>query len=103
MLNAIMNGEFNAKAQQVAISYGLKSTGWNVRLQMLIYNHRTETVHFGGWTISTNQYSMDSYDLGYHLTADINFGTHPWLITTPNGDMITSIIPVASNLELTIE
>ena len=46
MLNAIVNGGFNAKAEKVSITNGLKSTGWDVRLQVLVHNRRGEPVYW---------------------------------------------------------
>ena len=102
MLNDVINGEFNVKVQQVAVPYGLKSTGWNVRLQTLIHNRRTEIVQFW-WVNYSGQPVLYGYIPSGATIRQLTYGTHPWLITTPNGDLITSIVPSASNLELTIE
>ena len=102
MLNAIINGDFNAKAQQVTVPHGLKFTRWNVRLQMLIHNRRAEVVQFW-WVNYSGQPVLYGFISFGGTIRQLTFGTHPWLIPTPSGDLVTSIIPVASNLELIID
>ena len=46
MLNAIINGGFNANAKKVSVPNGLKSIRWDVRLQLLVRNRRAERVNW---------------------------------------------------------
>ena len=46
MLKAIMDGDLDANVAQVSVPPGLRSTGWSVRLQIIIHNQRAETVQF---------------------------------------------------------
>jgi hypothetical protein len=102
MLNAMINGEFNAKAQQVSVPFGLKSTGWSVRLQLTIRNRREEAIQFW-WVDYSGSPVLYGYIPSGGAIRQLTFGTHPWLITNTNGDLITSVVPNTSNMELTIE
>ena len=101
MLKAIMNGDFDAKAQ-VSVPSGLKSTGWSVRLQIIIHNQRAEAVHFW-WIDYTSNPMLYGSIPSRGAVQQFTFGTHPWLITKTNGDLITYVVPNTSNLELTIQ
>ena len=101
MLNAIVNGKFNAKAQ-VSVPQGLKSTGWSVRLRIVIHNRREESIQFWWVNYSGSPVLYGTIPSGFSI-AQYTYGTHPWLITKANGDLITSIVPNTSNLELAIE
>ena len=46
MLNTIINGGFNAKAEKVSVPNGLKSTGWDVKLQVAVHNRRAEPLNW---------------------------------------------------------
>ena len=71
ILNSIINGGFNEKAEKVSIPNGLKSTGWDVRLQMLVHNYRGEPVYL--WWVDylnlTIQYCMELSHLGVAFTS----------------------------------
>ena len=45
MLNGITSGGFNAKAKQVSVPFGLKSTGYDVQLRLTVRNSRDEAVN----------------------------------------------------------
>ena len=102
ILNAIVNGEFNTKIQQVSVPPGLKSTGWSVRLQLVIHNRREETIQFWWVDYAGNPVLYGVIPSGGSINQ-FTFGTHPWLITKTNGELITSVIPNTSNLEVAIE
>ena len=102
MLNAIINGEFNAKSQQVSVPLGLKSVGWSVRLAMILRNRRAEGIHLY-WVDYAGNPVLYGYIPPGGGIRQLTFGTHPWLITTTSGDLITVIIPGTANVDLTIE
>ena len=102
MLNAIVNGEFNAKSQQISVPLGLKSVGWSVRLAMILRNRRAEGIHFY-WVDYVGNPVLYGYIPPGGGLRQLTFGTHPWLITTTSGDLITVIIPGTANVDLTIE
>ena len=102
MLNAIINGGFNAKAEKVSVPNGLKSTGWDVRLQVAVRNRRAEPVNWWWVDYSGNPVLYGIISPGGGI-QQLTFGTHPWLVTDANGQVISSVIPYKSNMELTIE
>jgi hypothetical protein len=102
MLNAMINGEFNAKAQQVSVPFGLKSTGWRVRLQLTIHNRRDEAIKFWWVDYNGNPVLYGDIPSGAAIRQH-SFGTHPWLITNNNGDLISWVVPYTSNMEVIIE
>ena len=73
-----------------------------IRLQMLSHNQLAEEVYFWWVDYFGNPVLYGVIPSGFYI-QQLTFGTHPWLITTPNGDLITSIVPNTSNLELTIK
>ena len=98
MLNA---REINAKTQ-VSVPYGLQSTGWDVKLQVVIRNHRAETIQLWWVDYNGNPVLYATLPSGGSITQ-LTYGTHPWLITKTNGELITSFVPNTSNLELAIK
>ena len=102
MLNAIINGGFNAKAEKVSVPNGLKSTGWDVRLQLLVRNRRGEPVYWWWVDYLGNPVLYGIISPGGDL-RQLTFGTHPWLVTDANGQVISSVIPYKSNMQLTIK
>jgi hypothetical protein len=102
MLNAMINGDFNAKAQHVSVPFGLKSTGWSVRLQLTIHNRRNEAIKFWWVDYNGNPVLYGVIPSGAAI-RQFTFGTHPWLITNTNGDLISSVVPNTSDMDLTIE
>ena len=102
MLNAIINGGFNAKAEKVSVPNGLKSTGWDVRLQLLVRNSRGEPVNWWWVDYSGNPVLYGIISPGGAI-RQYTFGTHPWLVTNAGGQLISSVVPYRSNMELTIQ
>ena len=103
MLNAIMNGDFDAKAQvSVTVPSRLKSTGWSRKLNIVIRNQRAETVYFWWVNYSGNAVRYGSISPRGAI-RQLTFGTHPWLITNTNGDLITYLVPCTSNLDFTVQ
>ena len=102
MLNALINGKFNAKAENVSIPNGLKSTGWDVRLQLLVSNSRGEPVYWWWVDYSGNPVLYGIIPPGGGI-RQMTFGANPWLVTDANGQIISSVIPYKSDKELTIK
>ena len=102
MLNALINGGFNAKAEKVSVPNGLKSTGWDVRLQLLVSNSRGEPVYWWWVDYSGNPVLYGIIPPGGGI-RQLTFGTHPWLVTDADGQVISSVIPYKSNMQLTVE
>ena len=102
MLKAIMDGDLDANVAQVSVPPGLRSTGWSVRLQIIIHNQRAETVQFWWVDYSGNPRLYGVIPAG-GTVRQFTFGTHPWLITKTNGDLIVYLVPNTSNLEFTVQ
>ena len=105
LLNAIMNEEYNAKAQvsaQVSVPEGLKSTNWNTKVRLNIRNNRDQMVRF--WWVNYNGNAVLYGAIPPQGGIEqLTYGTHPWLITEANGDLISVIVPHTSNMQITLE
>ena len=100
MLNGITSGGFNAKAKQVSVPFGLKSTGYDVQLRLTVRNSRGEPVNRWWVDYSDNPVLYSTISSGVGIIQK-TYGTHPWLITDSSGDLISSVIPYESNMDLT--
>ena len=96
-----MNEEYNAKTQ-VSVPEGMKSTDWNTKVKLNIHNNRDKKVQF--WWVN---YSGSAVLYGEvqpkGAIEQHTYGTHPWLITEQNGDLISVIVPHTSNMQITVE
>ena len=85
--------------------FGFKSTQGRVKVFSTITNNRNEKVKY--WWVDYN----GSPSLSHHGTVQPHtpssglwtYGTHPWLITTESGDLITAFIPYIANMHVTVE
>ena len=105
MLNAILNEETNQEAQvsvSPTVPPGLKSTNWDVKLSFVIRNYQTEDILF--WWIDYNGSPVCKGRIpAGSVVSHLTYGTHPWLITKNNGDLITYFVPCLSNMEVVIK
>ena len=86
----------------VSVPLGIRSTQFNPRLTMRISNNRADTVHFFWVDYGGNAVLYATLAPSVTITQR-TFGTHPWLITTISGDLISVIIPYANNMDITIQ
>ena len=93
----------NAKAEQVGVPgpYGLKSTAAKISLQLQVNNNRNEAVYWWWVDYSGNPVFYGTINSGSDIIQP-TYGTHPWLIADANGDLLSSVVPYKSNVELTI-
>ena len=94
----------NAKAEQVGVPgpYGLKSIANDIFLQLRVNNNRNEVVYWWWVDYSGNPVFYATINRGSAITQG-TYGTHPWLVADANGDLISSVVPYKSNMELTIQ
>jgi hypothetical protein len=101
VLLSTLASDFNAKAQH---PFGLKSTAKRVRLQLRILNALTDHQAIKVWWVDYNGNAVFYANIPSGGIWQIStFGTHPWLITNTNGDLISSVILNTSNMSVTIE
>ena len=101
-----MNGDLDANAQHISapsVPFGLKSISASLRLEVDIYNQRSETVQY--WWVNYYGYSVQYGSISSgHSNTLYTFGTHPWLITNQNGHkLITYFVPLTANMNITIK
>ena len=101
LMNVIRNSEGDAKAQ-IVVPPGLKSIRSSIKLQVILNNQRAETIQYYWVNYNGNHVFYGSVSPGGSATL-LTYGTHPWLITKTNGDLITYFVPETSNLEITVK
>ena len=101
LLNAIINGETNAKAQ-VYVPNGLKSTITGVKLKVTIHNHRFESVDFWWVGYDGNAQFIKTIEAGLSISQN-SYGTHPSLITNIYGDLIAYFVPHTADIDFTVK
>jgi hypothetical protein len=72
-------------------------------LQLRIYNHRNEAIKLWWVNYSGSPVLYGVIPSVGALIRQLTFGTHPWLITNTDRDLITSVTPNTSDMEVTIE
>ena len=98
MLNAV---DFNAKAQ-VSVPSGLKSTSAGVKLHIVFRNERNNEVQIWWVDYSGNPRFYGKIPSRGAVLQN-TYGTHPWLVTETNGNVITYLVPNTSDLECTVQ
>ena len=86
----------------VSVPKGLKSTGWSTKLSFSLTNQRSESIQFHWVDYGGNPVLYGQVSPGASI-KQLTFGTHPWLITTTGGEVITYFVPLLSNLQITVE
>lgn len=104
MLSAMMNGKESGVSAQVSaprVPSGLRSLRWNVRLQAIIYNFRSDTILL--WWVDYNGRPRCLASIRARGRVCLStFGTHPSIITDRNGNVIQYFVPQTSNFQLVI-
>ena len=96
MLNTIINGGFSAKAEKPKVKPP------STLFKLLVHNHRGEPVNWW-WVNYSGEPVLYAVISPGKIIRQLAFGTHPWLVTDANGQVISSVIPYKSNMQLTIE
>lgn len=76
----------------VTVPFGLRSTGSSPALTMKVTNQRNEAVTVYWVNYSGNLRSYGTIQHGHTWTVR-TYGTHPWLIVNPRGEIIGIYIP----------
>ena len=94
----------NAKAEQVGVPapYGLRSIAYDTPLQLRVRNNQNEAVYLWWVDYSGNPAPFATIQSGSTYGVS-TYGTHPWLVADIRGDLISSVVPYKSNVELIIQ
>ena len=69
---------------------------------MMIRNNRADAVQLWWVNYDGNPVYYATISSGRTL-RQLTYGTHPWVITSTSGDLVTLVIPYASNMDITVE
>ena len=87
------------------VPFGIESTEGRIQLRVFVTNNRGGFAKY--WWINYDGNPVLSHlgKVPAHTTNSVlwTYGTHPWLITTECGELITTFIPYTANMRVTVE
>ena len=87
------------------VPFGFKSTEGNIQVTVYVTNNRNDKVKYWWVDYGGNPVLSHLGTVPAHTTNSAlwTYGTHPWLITTECGELITTFIPYTANMRVTVE